>query len=51
MINILQHYKAICNIVDGDVSFDNELPASEAQFALVGLSDSANLIGFYDKDC
>lgn len=37
-------------LVDGDVVFDNTQPASVAQFALVGLSDSANLIGFYDKD-
>lgn len=39
-------------IVDGDVGFDNfQVPSSgDPQFALLGLSDSYNLIGFYDKD-
>ncbi len=39
-------------IVDGDVEFDNlSVPSSgETQFALLGLSDSYNLVGFYDKD-
>lgn len=37
-------------IVSGDVNFDNTLPQSApGQFALVGLSDSANLVGFYDR--
>jgi TonB-dependent receptor len=33
--------------VDGDVEY-NDL-STETQFALFGLSDSANLVGFYDK--
>lgn len=39
-------------IVDGDVEFDNlQVPSSgDPQFAITGLSDSYNLIGFYDKD-
>ncbi len=39
-------------IVDGDVEFDNLLvPSSgDPQFAITGLSDSYNLIGFYDKN-
>ncbi|MFS2318964.1 TonB-dependent receptor [Maricaulis sp. D1M11] len=37
-------------IVDGDVEFDNTQPWTVTQFTLTGLSDSANLIGFYDKD-
>ncbi len=44
-------------MVNGDVEFDNTLPAiddedpdADPQFALVGLSDTANVIGFYDKD-
>lgn len=40
--------------VNGDISYDNyNLNKGEGvpnQFALFGLSDSANLIGFYDKD-
>lgn len=35
--------------VDGDVSYDNKT-INEDQFALLGLSDSYNLIGFYDKN-
>ena len=38
---------ANATIVDGDVSYDN-LSVDE-QFALTGLSDSANFIAFYDK--
>lgn len=34
--------------VDGDISYDNF--SLEEQFALLGLSDSANIIGFYEKD-
>lgn len=34
--------------VDSDVSFDNTSVAT--QFAIYGLSDSANLVAFYDKD-
>ncbi|WP_415926377.1 TonB-dependent receptor [Ningiella sp. W23] len=37
-------------IVRGDVGFDNAADRSEQQFALTGLSDSANLIAFYEKD-
>lgn len=38
-------------IVEGDVGYDNLVrPEEEAQFALFGLSDSANLVGFYDKN-
>lgn len=45
-------FGAIVNytLVDGDVEFDITQPASVPQFALVGLSDSANVIGFYDKN-
>lgn len=35
--------------VNGDVEYDNTT-IGEDQFALLGLSDSANLIAFYDKD-
>lgn len=35
--------------VAGDVGYDNALQGS-AQFALVGLSDSANIVAFYEKD-
>ncbi|MXO67123.1 TonB-dependent receptor [Altericroceibacterium endophyticum] len=37
-------------IVDGDAQYDNTQPASVTQFALTGLSNSANIVGFYDKD-
>ncbi len=47
-------FGAIANytIVDGDVEFDVlQVPSSgDPQFALTGLSDSYNLIGFYDKN-
>ncbi|MFT4076360.1 MAG: TonB-dependent receptor [Asticcacaulis sp.] len=36
--------------VDGDAKYDPTQPASVTQFALTGLSDSANLVGFYDKN-
>lgn len=37
--------------VDGSIEFDNTAdPQTGTQFALVGLSDSANLIGMYEKD-
>jgi len=36
--------------VDGSATYDNTLPASVPQFALVGLSDSANAVAFYDKN-
>jgi TonB-dependent receptor len=43
-------FGAIANytLVDGDIGYDN-LSLGE-QFALLGLSDTANLVGFYDKD-
>ena len=38
-------------IVDGSAEYDNTVNAAAGnQFALVGLSDSANLVGYYDKD-
>ena len=37
-------------IVNGDATYDNRLPSSVAQFALTGLSDSANAVAFYDKN-
>ena len=46
-------FGAILNytIVRGDAKFDNSLPASVgSQFALPGLSDSANAVLFYDKN-
>ena len=39
---------ANATFVDGDVTYDNQ--STTEQFALTGLSDSANLIGFYDKE-
>lgn len=39
---------ANATLVDADVAFDNA--SLETQFALTGLSDSANLIGFYEND-
>jgi TonB-dependent receptor len=36
--------------VDGDVSFDITASPSVTQFALVGLSDTANLVAMYEKD-
>lgn len=35
-------------LVDSDLEFDNT--SSEPQFPLIGLSDTANLVGFYDRD-
>ncbi|MEH8016595.1 TonB-dependent receptor [Rheinheimera muenzenbergensis] len=37
-------------IVRGDVGFINTADPGESQFALVGLSDTANLVGIYEKD-
>jgi len=37
-------------IVNGSAKYNNALPASASQFALVGLSDSANAVLFYDKN-
>ena len=36
-------------IVNGDAKFDNTQPYRVPQFALVGLSDSANAVVYYDK--
>jgi TonB-dependent receptor len=36
-------------IVRGDATYDNTQPSTVPQFALVGLSDSANAVLFYDK--
>lgn len=54
----LQHFfgetglglQANYTIVNGDIDFDNTAdPSSEAQFALTGLSDTANFSFFYEK--
>ncbi|MDX3773415.1 TonB-dependent receptor [Chromatiaceae bacterium AAb-1] len=37
-------------IVRGDIGFNTLADPNESQFALVGLSDTANLIGIYEKD-
>lgn len=37
-------------IVDGDAKYNNTLDPSIGQFALTGLSDSANAVGYYDKN-
>lgn len=37
-------------IVDGDIGFDNAADPTVTQFALIGLSDTANLVGMYEKD-
>lgn len=37
-------------IVRGNHNYDNTLPASVSQFAVTGLSDSANAVLFYDKN-
>ncbi|WP_231621640.1 TonB-dependent receptor [Sphingomonas sp. 37zxx] len=37
-------------MVNGDATYDNELNPSEGQFALTGLSDSANAVAYYDKN-
>jgi TonB-dependent receptor len=43
--------QANATLVDGDISYDNSAnPNSGDQFALTGLSDSYNLIGFYEND-
>jgi TonB-dependent receptor len=36
--------------VDGDAKFDNTKSHDVVQFTLPGMSDSANLVGFYDKN-
>ena len=44
-------FGAIVNytIVNGDATYDNEVNPSIGQFALAGLSDSANAVLYYDK--
>ena len=37
-------------IVNGDAKYDNALNPNIGQFALAGLSDSANAVGYYDKN-
>jgi TonB-dependent receptor len=37
-------------LVRGDVGFDNLGSPDESQFALIGLSDTANLVGIYEND-
>ena len=37
-------------IVNGDAVYDNTKPSSVPQFALTGLSDSANAVAYYDKN-
>lgn len=37
-------------IADNEFEYDNTLPHTETQFALVGVSNSANVIGYYDKN-
>jgi TonB-dependent receptor len=37
-------------IVRGDAKYDNTQPSTVAQFALTGLSDSANAVAYYDKN-
>lgn len=37
-------------IVNGDAKFNNTLPTTVNQFALTGLSDSANAVLYYDKN-
>lgn len=45
-------FGAILNytVVKGDAKYDNSQPSSVPQFALTGLSDSANAVLFYDKN-
>ncbi|RYE57244.1 MAG: TonB-dependent receptor [Sphingobacteriales bacterium] len=40
--------QANATIVNGDINVDNA--ATDFQFAIFGMSDSANLVGFYEKD-
>ncbi|BFT31446.1 TonB-dependent receptor [Alteromonas sp. D210916BOD_24] len=43
-------FQANYTLVRGDIGFDNEGNPDESQFALAGLSDTANLVLIYDKD-
>lgn len=53
----LQHFfgdtgfgvQANYTLVRGDLKFDNAAPITETQFALLGLSDSANLVAMYEN--
>lgn len=42
-------FQANMTIVDGDVEFDNLADPSESQFALLGLSDTANVVFMYEN--
>ncbi|MDC2891067.1 TonB-dependent receptor domain-containing protein [Psychrosphaera algicola] len=37
-------------LVRGDIKFDNEADPDVSQFALIGLSDTANVVAMYEKD-
>lgn len=41
-------FQANYTMVDADIGFDNL--ATGGQFAMTGLSDTANVVGFYDRD-
>ncbi|WP_323816461.1 TonB-dependent receptor [Cellvibrio sp. NN19] len=41
-------FQANYTMVDSDVEFNNL--STEGQFAMTGLSDTANVVGFYDRD-
>ncbi|MBL4823501.1 MAG: TonB-dependent receptor [Colwellia sp.] len=43
-------FQANYTIVKGDIGFDNGAEPGANQFALLGLSDTANLVGMYEKD-
>jgi len=43
-------FQANATFVNGDVKYDNAADPSLDQFALVGLSDSYNLMAFYEDD-
>jgi TonB-dependent receptor len=43
-------FQANYTTVNGDIGFDNNGDPSITQFALVGLSDTANLVAIYEKD-
>ena len=42
-------FQANATFVNGDVGYDLSAPPSESQFALEGLSDSANAVLIYEK--
>ena len=43
-------FQANATFVNGDVAYDNTLSQDQDQFALTGLSDSYNLIAFYENE-